>query len=379
MKVVLFCGGRGSATIIRALLRQPGIELTLLVNAYDDGQSTGALRSFIPGMLGPSDFRKNLSWLLSDASNAPYASLMEYRFPASTGMAEIETLARFTRSNDPDLLEPPLKDWFAQLPPALSARLRALLGRFFDHAVGTAFDYRDCSLGNLVFAGAYLVQGNDFNAAVAEVSGLVGSWAHLLNVAESQNRVLVGLKADGTLLASEAEIVGPQSPVPISDLYLLKQPLTEQDRRELAARDTEGKRAFLAARNDTPRLSPEASQALGQADVILYGPGTQHSSLLPSYRIAARALAASPARVKALVVNLDNDHDIQGLSAGDIVDRVIAYGAPVTDILVDENARLPAPHGNSHHGARVVRSAFAQAANPGQHDGDAVLRYLMTA
>lgn len=60
-RVVLFCGGRGSATIIRALLRQTDVELTLLVNAYDDGLSTGALRDFIPGMLGPSDFRKNLS------------------------------------------------------------------------------------------------------------------------------------------------------------------------------------------------------------------------------------------------------------------------------------------------------------------------------
>ena len=60
-RIVLFCGGRGSATIIRALLRQSDVELTLLVNAYDDGLSTGALRNFIPGMLGPSDFRKNLS------------------------------------------------------------------------------------------------------------------------------------------------------------------------------------------------------------------------------------------------------------------------------------------------------------------------------
>jgi 2-phospho-L-lactate transferase/gluconeogenesis factor (CofD/UPF0052 family) len=72
-QIVLFCGGRGSATIIRALLRQTDIDLTLLVNAYDDGLSTGALRNFIPGMLGPSDFRKNLSYLLGNYSNAQYA------------------------------------------------------------------------------------------------------------------------------------------------------------------------------------------------------------------------------------------------------------------------------------------------------------------
>jgi 2-phospho-L-lactate transferase/gluconeogenesis factor (CofD/UPF0052 family) len=57
-RIVLFCGGRGSATIIRALLRQTDVELTLIVNAYDDGLSTGRLRRFLPGMLGPSDVRR---------------------------------------------------------------------------------------------------------------------------------------------------------------------------------------------------------------------------------------------------------------------------------------------------------------------------------
>lgn len=379
MRIVLFCGGRGSATLIRAMLRHPDIELTLLVNAYDDGQSTGALRSFIPGMLGPSDFRKSLSWLLSDASNAPYASLMEYRFPSSTNTDAIEKLARFTRSDDPALLEDPLKGWFAQLPAELAARLRALLGRFFDHAVGAAFDYRDCSLGNLMFAGAYLECGSDFNAAVAEVAALVGSRAHLLNVAEGHNRVLVALKADGTLLASEAEIVAPQSPVPITDLYLLKQPLTAAEVTALSALDVAGKRKFLATRNDTPRLSREAAEALAQADVILYGPGTQHSSLLPSYRIAAQALASSPAHIKALVVNLDADNDIQGLSASDIVDRAMDHGAHITDILLDRNGRLAAPAGESHRGARIVRGTFADSGNPGLHDGETVVRYLMDA
>src|SRR6185312_9440594 len=95
LRIALFCGGRGSATIIRALLRRTDVELTLLVNGYDDGLSTGALRNFIPGMLGPSDFRKNLSYLFGNYSQAQYAlkSLMEYRL---AGAAEIEELARFT-------------------------------------------------------------------------------------------------------------------------------------------------------------------------------------------------------------------------------------------------------------------------------------------
>ncbi len=373
MKVALFCGGRGSATIIRALLRQTDIELTLLVNGYDDGLSTGLLRNFIPGMLGPSDFRKNLSYLFGNYSQAQYAlkSLMEYRL---TGGSQVEGLARFTQDGDPATLEEPLKGWFAQLAPATSARARALLYRFLAHAAGAPFDYRDCSLGNLVFAGAYLQHGNDFNAAAADVAELVGSRARLLNIAEQQNRVLVGLKQDGTLLPNEAAIVGPQSADPIRALYLLEQPLAAVDIAALNGLDADAKHDWLTARDTVPALSRAAAQALAEADIVLYGPGTQHSSLLPSYRIARQALAASAAPVKALVMNLDSDYDIQGLSAGEILAHARRHGANVTHVLVDSGGRL-AP--GKLEGSQIVPGAFANPARPTVHNGTAVVEHLL--
>ena len=368
-RIVLFCGGRGSATIIRALLRQSDVDLTLLVNAYDDGLSTGALRNFIPGMLGPSDFRKNLSYLFGNYSQSQYAlkSLMEYRLQGAT-----DALAHYAQSGDPAPLEEPLKGWFAQLPP--HSAMRALLARFFDHAAGRDFDYRDCSLGNLVFAGAYLEKNSDFNAAAATVSELVGSRARLLNVGEQQNRVLAGLKQDGSLLANEAAIVGTQSPSPIGDLYLLEQPLTPEEIQSVEALDLAGKQAWLAARDAVPKLSQAAAEALAGADIILYGPGTQHSSLFPSYRIAGAALMAAPAPVKALVMNLESDNDIQDLTASDIADRALHYGASLTHILLHENSVLPqgALTGDSYRGAGLVRRSLAAPVRPHVHSGAAV-------
>ncbi len=98
-KVALFCGGRGSATIIRELLRTPEVQLALLVNAYDDGLSTGALRKFIPGMLGPSDFRKNFSYLLDLHSAQQYAlkQLLEFRLPPDFVESQIDGLDGFER------------------------------------------------------------------------------------------------------------------------------------------------------------------------------------------------------------------------------------------------------------------------------------------
>lgn len=378
VRIALFCGGRGSATIIRALLRHTEVELTLIVNAYDDGLSTGALRSFIPGMLGPSDFRKNFSYLLGNYSNAQYAlkNLMEYRLPAEDSVIDIERLARFCRRGEFAILADPLKAWFMQLPPAMLIRLRSLLGRFFDHAATsqTGFDYRDCSLGNLVFAGAYLLRNRDFNAAAAEVGDLVGSRARLLNVSDEQHRVLVGLKQDGTVLASEAEIVGPQSAAAIADLYLLERGPTQEEMAALATMDIDGKRAWLLARNATPDLSVFAAVALAETDIILYGPGTQHSSLLPSYRIAAKALASSAASVKALVINLDSDNDIQGLTASDIFDQALGYGAAVSHILIDHHGRVPLGTiaGDLRREAQIVRGDFSNRFIPAVHNGGAI-------
>jgi 2-phospho-L-lactate transferase/gluconeogenesis factor (CofD/UPF0052 family) len=376
-RIVLFCGGRGSATIVRALLRRTDVDLTLIVNAFDDGLSTGALRNFIPGMLGPSDFRKNLSYLFGNYSQAQYAlkSLMEYRLP---GGAEVEKLSRFSSGGGAAVLDEPLAGWFAQLQPATLQRIRGLLARFF--ARGTDFDYRDCSLGNLVFAGAYLAYGEDFNAAAAEVGDLVGTRAHLLNVGTQQNRILMGLKQDGTLLASEAELVGPQSASPITHIYLLEKPLTPEERQELAALDAAGKHAWLSSRDAVPTLSRPAAEAIAGADIILYGPGTQHSSLFPSYRIADAALTASTATVKALVMNLDSDHDIQDLTASDVVDRALGYGAPVTHILLNADPnRLPAGSltDDSYRGAAVLRDAFATPARPQAHNGSAVAEAIL--
>ena len=373
-RIVLFCGGRGSATIIRALLRRTDVELTLIVNAFDDGLSTGALRDFIPGMLGPSDFRKNLSYLFGNYSQAQYAlkNLMEYRLP---GGGEIEKLARYARGGDHAVLDEPLAGWFAQLQPPTLQRVRGLLSRFFAHATGAEFDYRDCSLGNLVFAGAYLQHDDDFNAAAAEVSDLVGTRARLLNVGTDQNRVLVGLKLDGSLLASEAELVGPQSVCPISNLYLLEKPLTPAEKQELASLDATEKHAWLAARDAVPKISKPAAEAIAGADIIIFGPGTQHSSLFPSYHIASAALAAAPATVKALVMNLDADNDIQALTASDVADRALAYGAQVTHILLDSDPnRLPAGAliNNSYRGMAVIRGAFATPARPQVHNGSSV-------
>ena len=126
MRVTVFCGGRGSATIIRELLRWSDVQLALLVNAYDDGLSTGALRNFIPGMLGPSDFRKNFSYLLDLYSDEQYAlrNLIEFRLPLTFGPDQLRQLRAFASGGSSDDLTDPLRALFGAL--GASARLASV-------------------------------------------------------------------------------------------------------------------------------------------------------------------------------------------------------------------------------------------------------------
>ncbi|SVC98798.1 uncharacterized protein METZ01_LOCUS351652, partial [marine metagenome] len=80
--VVILNGGRGASTIIPALISRQRIQVTSVVNAYDDGKSTGEIRRFF-GMLGPSDIRKVQELMLpkDDPDYDNNLALFQYRFP----------------------------------------------------------------------------------------------------------------------------------------------------------------------------------------------------------------------------------------------------------------------------------------------------------
>ena len=84
LKVVLFSGGRGSGALTEQLVTNPGIALTVVINGYDDGASTGEVRRFLGDALGPSDFRKNASRLARLLRSCPPAliELLDLRLDA---------------------------------------------------------------------------------------------------------------------------------------------------------------------------------------------------------------------------------------------------------------------------------------------------------
>src|SRR5262245_51929073 len=88
--VVLLSGGRGARVLSTQLVKNPRAKLTLAINGYDDGASTGEVRRFLGDSLGPSDYRKNASWLAGALHSCSPAliELLELRFPGDYSGAE---------------------------------------------------------------------------------------------------------------------------------------------------------------------------------------------------------------------------------------------------------------------------------------------------
>ncbi len=253
---------------------------------------------------------------------------MEHRFSNSFSATDIRAFEDFIENpKDSNWLPSPLDVLFAELHPEIKRivlrNIRLLLA--FQHENKQTMSYQDCSLGNLVFAGAYLEANSDFNTSVKNLSSLFGTPAQLINVSNGANRVLTALKENGEVLSRESEIVGPQNSSPITDIFFLENPLDGETKNKLASLDFAGKKQLLSKLHSPVHISPEADQVLRHADLIIYGPGTQFSSLMPSYptKGLTEALSESTALVKIFIANLEEDHDIQGRTVSDLIDSAL--------------------------------------------------------
>lgn len=334
---MLFSGGRGSGALTTQLVANPRVELTVAINGYDDGASTGEIRRFLGDALGPSDFRKNASRLARALGTAPepLIDLLDLRLDAAAGERSAretaEDLARAAltgSSADPHLQ--PLTRLVAALPAQARQGVADRLARFASElkTTGRPFSFSECSVGNLVFAGAFLLAGRRFNDAIDDYGALLGLPAGMIeNVTDGTDAFLVAIDADGRLLGSEEEIVDAKRRNRISDIFLIASRPDAVDLSPAAAADPAALARRLDARSAGVRMNPRLADAVREADLIVYAPGTQHSSLFPSYLTPglSKAIADNLTAIKLLVTNIQADAEITGSTAVDIIGRAVHY------------------------------------------------------
>jgi 2-phospho-L-lactate transferase/gluconeogenesis factor (CofD/UPF0052 family) len=88
---------------------------------------------------------------------------------------------------------------------------------------------------------------------------------------------------------------------------------------------TSRKRELLRRWERPTGVCGEAGAALRNADVMVYGPGTQYSSLLPSYRLQGlrNCIQENGAAAKVLITNLESDNDTQTWGIENLIDKAL--------------------------------------------------------
>ncbi len=335
VKVVLFSGGRGSSALAKQLVVQSNVTLSLLINGYDDGMSTGEVRRFLGDSLGPSDFRKNSTRMASVLESAPkeLVELLDLRLPLEVSPDLIDAISA-TLSGKACKIRHEFVDQVAMLCKGLDQKsangLAVRIVAFNDEKeqTGKPFNFADCSLGNLIFAGSFLLSGRSFNKAVDDYSVLLGLEPGLvMNITNGENVFLVGLNKSGEFLASEGDIVDDNKRNFIKDFYLIDKPLSETEIVEHQGKKGEKMQQLLQQRQGQISLNPQAQLLISQADIIVYAPGTQHSSLLPSYITPqlGEVIAANSRAAKLFITNIQEDAEIPDSDAVSLIEKAAFY------------------------------------------------------
>ena len=325
--IAIFSGGTGSIAIqegFSAIFGNDNYNLDIIINAYDNGKSTGTCRRVFDGrILGPSDLRKNhmTQFKIQKADRMKDFSsresvlykLFNLRLDASSKEDYYDQACELLEESRPAIGD---KDAYY---------LKSLTDYFFfenvrnnvwRHTIENV-DFKDFSIANIFYSAAAAMNGYSLRLAGKDMAELLGikDNVHLIS---DVNLYLKAVTASGRLIEDEGEIVEWDDPDDkIASVVLLR----------------DGQEYIPSVDEETDLTKVRSCKSIiEEADIIIFSSGTQWSSLIPSYMHSGlrKMLAASGAK-KYVVMNNIEDHDMKGVSADDIVDILEQY-IPVEDI-----------------------------------------------
>lgn len=225
------------------------------------------------------------------------------------------------------------------------------LARVFQYRFAHGEGLAGHALGNLIIAALADLEGG-FASAVETAGRLLGARGRVLP-STLADVVLSGRDADGRLITGQANVAVTEGPI-----------------------------ARVCLEPEAPEAYAPALAAIAEADVIIIGPGSLFTSIVPNLLVGgiAEAIRASDARV-IYVCNVANLRgETAGMDAADHVEALVAHGlAGAIDVaLIDVSA---VPGARTHVGAspaalariealgiQVHAADLARADDPGRHD-----------
>ncbi len=300
MKIVVLSGGSGNDTMIKglnALSNRGGVfDLKVIVNAYDNGKSTGVCRA-VTNTLGVSDIRKNHSRMYqaiyADKVNNNIMEFYDGRFDFDKGR-EVEQIS--------DLLIKWGMDDYIRYVDA-----------FFSHDNACDYEYKNFSVSNIVYSQMYELYGYEYtNKHFCDKLGIDD-----FVVLNSFDNVYIKAQTEsGHIIDDEGETVFWNNP------------------------DDKIVKTIYEVRSSVG-LNPVAVDLVRNADLIIVSTGTFYSSLQPTIEYLDFYKFINDSKAKKIwVMNNEEDGDSFGVSDLELVSAMERTGLDLDKfvILLNEDA-----------------------------------------
>lgn len=300
--ITLIAGGTGLFNLLNELLKLDE-KVSIILNAYDDGKSTGKIKELFQ-ILGPSDVSKNL--LNSIDSNSSDClknckKFLEYRFQY---LENPEFIWSKFKNQQFDF------DYLLQLYQKLDVYYQKKFSLYIKNFVKEInkyigekelgfFDLSDFAMRNIVFAGAFF-QEKDYQKTINTLEKLLKIKSKLL-INNDQNLWLMARTEKNSILDRESAIINKNLDESIDEIFLLK----NEDRQKLInERDFNKKIALIRNCNLRVQLKKNCIDSLLNADYIVFAPSTFDSSIFPT--LISKSFCENYLKSKATKVFVSN-------------------------------------------------------------------------
>lgn len=327
MKITILSGGSGNDSLIRGLkLLYKNIDVKVIVNAYDNGLSTGVCRS-ITNTLGVSDIRKNHIRMYKAMS--PDECLDTRLIEFYEGRYNLEPNREATAIS---LLDGwGLKDKFGEYVHNFFKKI--------EYAKENMYNFDNFNVANIVFSEMYSELGyektNKISCDLLGIDDFV-----ILN--SFQNVYLNAVTDDYSVMTDEGDIVK----------------LCDYNRKII--------NTFYTPKM-VPELNTKAVDAILNCDLLLISTGTFWSSIYPTlqYGDLYKYINESTAK-KIWAMNNTEDKDAYGVSSNDFIDIVSNLGLDLSSFTILENKCADDLLKQEYQGYNIVKKTLGN--NIGKHD-----------
>ena len=335
MKITILSGGSGNDSLIKGLKSiYKNVDVKVVVNAYDNGLSTGVCRS-ITDTLGVSDIRKNHIRMYKamnqeDQLDTRLIEFYENRYDLEPN-CEVSAL---------DLLD----GW------GLKDKFGIYVHNFFKRIeYSDEHKFNNFNVANIVFSEMYSELGyektNKISCDLLGIDDFV-----ILN--SFQNVYLNAITSDYKVINDEGDIV------------------------KLCSNNSKIVNTFY-----TPSLQPElnhkAIDAVTNCDLLLISTGTFWSSIYPTlqYGDFYKYINKSKAKKKIWAINNTEDKDAFGVSSNDFIDIFDSLGLDLSSFIILENLDAIPSLQEDNHDYNVVKEHLGNT--NGKHTPDSFATALL--